>query len=336
MKNRLLELLKIDSTSGREGDLALYIAEHFKSERSVSEFQVAGEGIYNLFIRWGAPEIIFCTHLDTVPPYISPETDGDIIKGRGSCDAKGQIVSMFQACMELEKEGADNFGLLLLAGEETGSAGARIANNLINGSKYVIVGEPTENKVITAGKGTKLFKVEIRGRSAHSGYPDLGVDAVKITNEFFNILNSAEFPDDPILGVTTWNVGRLNSDNAHNVVPDYVSFKIYFRTTFVTDTTLSAMLANVASELNKKFRGSNITVIQAGGDSPIRFYAPEGFEYNIVSFGTDAPALANLGERLLYGPGSIRYAHTSDEQITLGEMEKAVEDYKKMFYKLSK
>lgn len=134
--NLFLDILKIESTSGSERRLANFISTKLKGKdcqiTHIPE-DAKEDAPINLLISWGCPRVIFCTHLDTVPPYIAPsieEIDGAmIIKGRGSCDAKGQIFSMLTACQELAQEGCSDFGLLLLYGEETGSYGAKKMNS---------------------------------------------------------------------------------------------------------------------------------------------------------------------------------------------------------------
>ena len=215
-----LEMLGIDSTSGRERALADFLAERMAGEgRHIEMTEVpsmAGdcpEGSdvpVNLFVRWGEPKVVFCTHLDTVPPYIAPSVedcaDGDVkISGRGSCDAKGQIFSMWETCLELERRGCTDFGLLLLAGEETGSFGAKAFSAELPSDAVVIVGEPTDNHMTTASKGTKSFEVSFQGEPFHSGYPQYGRSAVEMFNDFVNALRSIVFPKDEVLGETTWN-----------------------------------------------------------------------------------------------------------------------------------
>jgi acetylornithine deacetylase len=326
MIDNLMKLMQIDSTSGREAELAIYIRDNFKNDNNVIELQDVGDGTCNVFLKWGIPKVIFCTHLDTVPPYISPKNEGDIIYGRGACDAKGQIISMYEACLDLQKEGNTGFGLLLLAGEEVGSKGAKIANKLIEGCEYVIVGEPTENKIIRAGKGTKRFEVVISGKSAHSGYPHLGDDAVERFRKFLNELAKIDFPHDEILGETTYNISGINAPNAVNVVPDNVFFRIYIRTTFKSDRFVTDKLMNMNDD--------RINVKLLGGDAPINFETLDFEGNNIVSYGSDAPVLTNLGKRMLYGPGSIFYAHTENEQIRTDELYEAVNVYKSIYYKI--
>jgi len=328
IQKELLEIMKIDSTSGKEAELARYIAENLYVSGAVLETQDVGDKTFNLFYKWGAPEIIFCTHLDTVPPYIEPEVEEDRVSGRGACDAKGQIIAALHACRELFDEGENNFGLLLVAGEETGSSGAKVANRLVKDCKYVIIGEPTENKLIKAGKGIQLYEVKITGTSCHSGYPHLGDDAINRMRLFINRLADVEFPSDPVLGSTTYNIGQLTSGNAYNVLPDLVSFNIYFRTTSSSGKLIENILKSIADE--------NTSIIKIREDEPFEYYFIEGFDGDTVAFGCDGPCLTNLGKCLLYGPGSIKVAHTENEFINISDIEKGIIDLKNIYYTIRK
>ncbi len=322
-----MRMLSIDSTSSKERGFADFLEKEFGSGKcTVSRFEV-GDGTVNLLLSWGHPGIVFCSHLDTVPPYIPPtvenDADGIIVRGRGSCDAKGQIFSMYSACRELEKRGYDGFGLLLLAGEETGSFGAKSFRDAHPGGRYVIVGEPTDGKMVSASKGTKSFRITIKGKSFHSGYPQYGESAVEKFVDFMNRLRATEFPEDPLLGKTTWNVGKLSSDNPQNILSPQVSFRLYFRTTFVSDTLVSSTIGSWA--------GGDIQVEALGGDTPMHYLTLEGFETTTVSFGNDAPQLSNFSEKILCGPGSILVAHTPDEYIRLSDIRTAADNYVRMF-----
>ncbi len=331
------QMLNIDSTSGSELKLAEFIINNVKFKRATLDVQEVGDGTVNLFFKWGIPKIVFCSHLDTVPPYIKPQVIEEIlpnsdhkkkitIKGRGTCDAKGQLIAQYAAVLELEKQGKDNFGILWVAGEEVGSYGAKKANVLLENCDYVIVGEPTENKMISAGKGTALFNIEIKGKHAHSGYPMHGHNAIERLRVFMNDLSAIEFPVDNILGATTYNIGKLSSQNAHNVISDKVNFRIYFRTTFASYDLIVDVMQKMANE--------NIQIELISRDKPIKFYVVDGFQTGVVAFGSDAPHLTNTKEVILYGPGSILFAHTNEEQITLDEIENAVIDLKNIFNRL--
>jgi acetylornithine deacetylase len=318
--------MKVDSTSGFENSSADYLISNFHPDGSELEVINVENGTKNLFYKWGNPRIIFCSHFDTVPPYIPPEIRGNIIRGRGSCDAKGQIAVMAEACRRLHESGEKDFGLLMLAGEEVGSYGAIAANKVIQGCKFVIVGEPTENKLIKASKGNILVEFNFHGKSCHSGYPRHGDSAISRMLNFVNQLNAYEFPVDEVLGETTFNIGGLVSDNAHNVVSGKAVMKIFFRTTPKTHDSIRDIIYNMIDEQTE--------CVYKYGDKPMDFYTVEGFETGVVSYGSDAPELYNLGERLLYGPGSILDAHTDNENIKITDMEKAVDDLTQIYKKL--
>lgn len=345
-----LDMLKIDSTSGKEAEFAGFLAERLLTPHcSVERFDV-GDGTVNLLFSWGKPEVVFCSHLDTVPPYVPPTQEGNIIKGRGSCDAKGQIFAMYEACKVLEAKGYDGFGLLLLAGEETGSFGAKAFREQHSGAEWVIVGEPTDNHMASASKGTKSFEVSFEGKAFHSGYPEHGVSAIEMFNDFMNALGSICFPHDEVLGNTTWNIGKLVSDNPQNILSDRLTCRVYFRTTFESDDMVCNVMKNIAGEgaklrfgRRKAQDGSDIAAKEAaqwqkcmtvrafGGDSPTRYETLEGFPVKPVAFGSDAPQLSNFKRKILCGPGSILVAHRPEEHISLVELEAAIENYVRMY-----
>jgi acetylornithine deacetylase len=286
-----------------------------------------------------------------VPPFILPTSDSDgIIRGRGTCDAKGQIFAMWEACKALEAKGYDGFGLLLLSGEETGSYGAKAFRDQYPGAEWVVVGEPTDNCMATSAKGTKSFQVTFTGEAFHSGYPEHGLSAVEMFNDFMNALRSIRFPHDGVLGDTTWNIGKLVSDNPQNILSPSLTCRVYFRTTFESDEMVCNIMKNIAGP-DAKLRfgrpkaqdGSDIVAkdvapwqkamsVQAfGGDSPTRFETFEGFQTKPVSFGSDAPQLTNCPRKILCGPGSILVAHRPDEHILLADIEAAVGNYVRIF-----
>ena len=348
-----LEMLDIDSTSGKEAGFADFLAERLLTPAcKVEEYEV-GDGTKNLFFSWGEPKVVFCTHLDTVPPYISPtvsEEGGIVFHGRGTCDAKGQIFAMYEACKALEAKGYEGFGLLLLAGEETGSFGAKAFREQHPGAEWVIVGEPTDNCMASASKGTKAFEVTFEGKAFHSGYPQYGLSAVEMFNDFMNALRSIGFPQDELLGDTTWNVGKLISDNPQNILSDKLTCRVYFRTTFESDEMVCNVMRNIAGEgarlrfgRRKVQDGSDIvskdvaswqkymSVRALGGDTPTKYDTLKGFPTKPVAFGSDAPQLTNFRRKILCGPGSILVAHRPEEHIALPDLQKAKENYIHMY-----
>ena len=393
--NFFKELLCIDSTSGKEREVAQWLLTQL--EAPVVESMEVGDGTLNLFLKWGTPKVVFCTHMDTVPPYIAPgfpegmclletslrdpshsqraaarlwappsyaaegghsfqeahasrkSTDRDsVITGRGSCDAKGQLFAMYTACKELEASGCTDFGLLLLSGEETGSWGAKAFSKTGFQAPFLIVGEPTENKMVSASKGTKSYDLTFRGEAFHSGYPQYGVSAVDLFNAFYNQLKAKDFGKDPILGATTWNVGLLHSDNPQNILSPELTCRLYFRTTFVSDQAVQDWMGQVAegmglsgtfartgsrSDVEERPMPS-VTVVPRGGDAPARYVTLPGFPSAPVAFGSDAPHLTGFGHKIICGPGTIRVAHRPDEHVLVRDLETAVVQYVNMYHAL--
>ena len=380
-----IEMLGIDSTSGREREFADFLVERMAGPGRRIEIQEVGsmadacpEGCglpVNVLVAWGSPKVVFCSHLDTVPPYIPPvvsqENGVDVrVSGRGSCDAKGQIFSMWEACLELERRGYTDFGLLLLAGEETGSFGARTfsASPMPSGTApesdqspmpstavterdwVIIVGEPTDNHMASASKGTKSFEVTFKGEAFHSGYPQYGSSAVEMFGDFLNALRSIVFPTDEVLGETTWNIGKLVSDNPQNILSDRLTCRVYFRTTFASDEMVCNVMKNMAGpDARLRFGrrrvqdGSDIvakelapwqksmSVKAFGGDTPTMYETLEGFPTKPVAFGSDAPQLKCFERKILCGPGSILVAHRDEEHIDLKDIETAIGNYVRMY-----
>lgn len=373
--NFFIEMLGIDSTSGREREFAEFLAARMAGPgRQIEKQEVPAmaadcpEGCevpVNLYIKWGDPKVVFCSHLDTVPPYIPPtvstlgQSEGgeDVrISGRGTCDAKGQIFSMWEACLELERRGCTDFGLLLLAGEETGSFGAKAFNaSSVPSDRVIIVGEPTDNHMTSASKGTKSYEVTFKGEAFHSGYPQYGCSAVEMFGDFLNALRSIVFPKDEILGNTTWNIGKLVSDNPQNILSDRLTCRVYFRTTFESDEMVCNIMKNMAGP-DAKLRfgrrrvqdGSDIVAKEVapwqksmsvkafGGDTPTMYETLEGFPVKPVAFGSDAPQLKCFERKILCGPGSILVAHRDEEHINKSDIEAAISNYVRMYETLVK
>ena len=310
--------------------MALALEKLFEAP-SVEKFEV-GDGTLNLLFSWGEPRVVFCSHIDTVPPYVAPSfvdeggkpcgpMEAFKVLGRGSCDAKGQVFAMYEACKELEKAGESGFGLLLLSGEETGSWGAKAFAKTGFRAPYLIVGEPTEGKMVSASKGTKSYDLRFRGQAFHSGYPERGVSAVDLFRKLMEALDRERFDTDPELGETTWNVGFLRSDNPQNILSPELTCRLYFRTTFSTDSRVEEFMAGAPALL-----GGRLEVSARGGDSPARYMTVPGLPSAPASFGSDAPHLTGFGHKAILGGGSINFAHRDDEQVLVSELKKQAED----------
>ncbi len=289
---------------------------------------------FNVFAQWGERLCVtLSTHIDTVPPHVPFREDAEYLWGRGSCDAKGIAASMIQAVERLLEAGERNFGLLFVVGEERNSAGAYCAAKTARGSRYLINGEPTENKLALGSKGALRYEVRAAGRMAHSAYPELGDSAIHKLIDALAEVRKIELPVDPVLGPSTLNIGTLSGGRAPNVVADEASAEILIRlvgdSTDTKETLAHAVKADSAAPLAALREVIEIPAVRL---NPL-----DGVETTVVAFTTDIPAFGGAwGEPFLLGPGSIHVAHTLDERVPKQQLLEAVEIYQRMVRQLCK
>src|SRR5690349_1937990 len=149
------DLVDIDSTTGREYEVATWLAAFLRNRGYRVSEQPIGDGRFNVFAQLdAAPRVVFSTHFDCVPPFAPSRQQGGVIFGRGSCDAKGILASQLVAAERLRAGGESRIAMLFVAGEERGSDGARVANeHAPAGVKFLLNGEPTDNRLGVATRG---------------------------------------------------------------------------------------------------------------------------------------------------------------------------------------
>jgi acetylornithine deacetylase len=266
--------------------------------------------------------------MDVVPPWFASSEDDERIWGRGSCDAKGIIAAMIVAARELLREGRRNFGLLFVVGEERNSAGAYAAAREQRGSRYLINGEPTENKLGLGSKGSLRYELIAHGRMAHSAYPQLGESAIeKLLNALAEI-RSIKLPSHAVLGPSTLNIGTIAGGRAPNVIADEARAELLIR--LVDDGAATRLAVEHAAE-RAGIEAKQVLCVPA-----VELERLPGFETDVVAFTTDIPAFAGAwGKPLLIGPGSIHVAHTTEEHIEKKQLTEAVGIYKELITRLS-
>jgi acetylornithine deacetylase len=314
------QLVDIESITGNEGPVGEFL-DRTLSEQGYKTIRLPVEGarfnIYATSPKQPSPAIVFSTHMDTVPPFIPSSEDDDKIYGRGACDAKGIIAAQLGAADRLRKEGI-HVGLLFLVGEEKDSQGAKVANLQAPGCKFLINGEPTQNRLAVASKGTLRVNVIAHGRMAHSAYPELGESAIEKLLEALSRLGEIPLPRDPQMGPTTVNIGVIEGGRAPNVIPDYAGAQLLYRLVGPAQKLKSDIVRAVG----------NLAQIEFVLEIPcVRLRTLEGIETMVAAFTTDIPALPDWGEPLLIGPGSIHVAHTKGEYIEKHQLDTAVDLY---------
>ena len=316
-------LIDIESTTGHEGAVADFIASHLESlGYAVERMYVEGERI-NIFARPSeidTPALVFSTHTDTVPPFIASSEDEANIYGRGACDAKGTIVAQIEACERLRRRGLP-VGLLFVAGEERDSLGATVANRNPRGSRFLVNGEPTDNRIAVAAKGALRVELTARGKMAHSAYPELGEAAIDKLLDALQALRRLPLPHNPEIGSTTMNIGIIEGGRATNVVSDFAKAQLLYRLVGPSGPLREAIIGAAGALVEVEF------VL----DIPyMRFVTVPGIETMTAAFTTDIPQLSNWGEPVLLGPGSILVAHTDREFLAKAELMRAIDLYEQI------
>lgn len=327
------QLVDMDSTTGKEGTVAEFLAANLRQRGWAAELWPLppedGPGRANVFAACGQPRVVLSTHLDTVPPFFPSREDNGWIYGRGSCDAKGIAAAQIFAAEGLRAAGRRDIGLLFLAGEEKNSAGARAANLRAQqrppGSQFLINGEPTSSRMVTAGKGALRVDLRAQGRAAHSAYPELGDSATeKLLNALARV-RALPLPADPRLGATTCNIGTLEGGRAPNVVADHARAELLYRLVAPAEELRQAIAAAARPEAEAEF------VLEL---PPVFLRALPGFPATTAAFTTDVPSLGAWGEPMLFGPGDIAVAHTPDERVAKTELVAAVGAYARIVSQL--
>ena len=321
------ELVEIESITYREGVIGDFL-ESFLGGRGWSVEKTAvpqptesghGDPRWNVYAgpAEGSPDLVFSTHTDTVPPFIPFSEDAEYMYGRGVSDAKGIIAAQVAAAERLRAEGYA-VGLLFVAGEERDSAGAKVANDTPKGSRFLINGEPTDNRLALASKGALRAVLKTKGTMAHSAYPELGESAIHKLVKVMGRMLALELPVVEDVGPSTMNIGLVQGGRAPNVIADHAEAQALIRLVGDSAATRQAIeecaagLAEVDFTLEIPF---------------VRLRALEGFPTMVAKFTTDIPQLSNWGDPLLLGPGSIHVAHTPHERLAKRELLEAVDLY---------
>ena len=316
----LRALVDIPSTTWEEGPVCQAVAATLEAAGYAVERQQVTPGRFNVIARVGDPLVTLSTHLDCVPPHIPSSETSDRVLGRGACDAKGLIAAQIFAALKLRAAAANNFGLLFLVGEEEGGDGAKVANATPGRNRFIINAEPTDFKQAVAGKGVLRMTLNSAGRAAHAAYPELGESAVLKLLDVLAELRAASWPEDPVLGPTTMNIGTLHAGLKANIIPPQATAEVMFRTV----TPWAEVHAVV-----ERTAGDRATVEVNSTSEPIHMKVIPGFGRGeiVVRFGTDIPYLGAWGQPMLFGPGSIHDAHTSHEFILKSDLHEAVDVY---------
>ena len=327
LTRRLIDIESITGNEKRAGEfLFAYLSDLALRRQGRIEKMEAEPDRFNVFAHWGEPVVTLSTHMDTVPPHVASREDGDRIWGRGACDAKGIIASMIRAAEELLDEGVRNFGLLFVVGEEKNSAGALAAARNPRGSRFLINGEPSDNKLALGAKGALRYEITATGKMAHSAYPELGDSAIDKLLDVLQDIRAIKLPVDPLLGPGTLNIGTISGGRAPNVVADLASAEVMIRLVADAEPMRRAVMKAASGRADAR-EALCLPAVRLGGLA--------GIATTVVAYTSDIPAFGGVwGKPFLLGPGSIHVAHTLEEHVTKRQLVEAVQVYRRMVRQL--
>jgi acetylornithine deacetylase len=315
-------LIDIPSVTGQESALEVFLNDVLRRSGFRVVRQEFEPGRANLFATAGDPiDVVFCTHMDTVPPFFGSSRKGEFLDGRGACDAKGSMAAMLAAGLALRDEGFVRFGFLFVAGEETDSRGAKAAAALRPKSRFIMIGEPTGNRLAAGHQGVLNFRLVVRGRSAHSAFPHLGDSAIHRLLDVLDSIRAVDLGEDPILGKSSLNIGLIEGGTAANVLAPSGQASLLVRCAIRAEVILDRLMGAIAGR-------ASVEVLSK--TDPQKLGTRPGFQTTVLPFGSDAPYLGVFGERFLLGPGAPEDAHTEHERVGIKDLEEAVLIYRKL------
>lgn len=316
------QLIDIPSPTDHELEIGNFVHDYLVAAGYDCRKQEVAPNRFNVYASAGGrPHLVLNSHIDTVPPWFVSREDEEYLYGRGACDTKGVIAAMIAAGERLRSEGHRDFAFLFVVAEETDSIGAKSANVAFAdlGSKYVLVGEPTESKFARASKGALTAFVHFDGVAAHSAYPERGDSAINKMARAILAINETDWGTHDVLGKATVNVGVVRGGEKPNIIAAAAECEMIFRT--VSDPR------DVQEKLEQIVNRFSGRITLARGNAPQFMVVPDGAPSTVVAFNTDVPHLGSLGKPLLFGPGSILDAHGANERIRKRDLLDAVATY---------
>jgi acetylornithine deacetylase/succinyl-diaminopimelate desuccinylase family protein len=313
------------------------------------ELQPVQPGRPNLIARLtprGTPRqrVLLAPHLDTVngtDEQFAPVTKHGRLHGRGACDTKGSVAAMFSAMCELahgdRRPAETEIVFAGLVDEENAQAGSRA---LVAGgfkADLAIVGEPTKLSVFTAHKGNIWIRVESKGKAAHGATPQLGknaIHAIAHAVEVFETDYRAQLArrKHPLLGSPTSNVGVVAGGSQANIVPDHCFIDIDRRT--IPGETEAGVRREIADLLKQHKLKATFNFLKTAPCPPmetdVRLPLVQQFMRSVgqskpqgAQYFCDAAVLSEAGiPSVVFGPGDIAQAHTTDEWLELEQLER--------------
>ncbi|WP_121821866.1 M20 family metallopeptidase [Halostella salina] len=292
----------------------------------------------------GSPHVVLNTHIDTVPPHVPFERDGDTIRGRGSCDAKGPLAALLSAFLAADPDDG-RVTLAVTPDEETLSTGAAA---LDLDHDYCVVGEPTGLDVCNAAKGRFQGTVTLAGENAHAAEPDEGTNAVRALESVLGALATFDERDDAppthdALGAATLTPTIVSGGTATNQIPATSELVVDRRS--VPPETAEGFRASLEAHLREAAPDDvGVDFALTDRESPFleAFSTPAddrlvtaladaaGSDVRPFTAATEASYFAERAQTVVFGPGVLAddegaVAHAEREYVRVGEVQAAAD-----------
>jgi acetylornithine deacetylase/succinyl-diaminopimelate desuccinylase-like protein len=338
----LYNLVEIPSVTGDEGDICSFVRDTLNEIGM--DVTLFGHNVLGKFGS-GSPSLMLCGHLDTVPPYVPPRIRACKLYGRGAADDKGGIAAVIDAISKCDKQLVSGTLLaLFVVDEENNSTGIDEAIPHLR-ADFSVVCEPTNLEIVNGHKGRIVLKIESIGKTAHTSQPQMGRNAIVEMAHVITKLEDFPMSIHPILGRETLTVSQIKGGIADNVIPDHCVIEVEYRhvppnNSFNIITSLRTFLPEV-----------KISFIKDPERFTNPFYLPEhliieelkgaltdvGAKSNVTTMDacTDASRLNAAGiPSIVFGPGLIEQAHTSNEWVALKQVKSASRIFKRLIERI--
>lgn len=347
-----------------EQRMAEFVAGIARRAGLAVEFQSVAPDRPNVLARLTPPgrirqRLLLAPHLDTVglpalDQLLKPRFAKGRIHGRGACDTKGCVAAMLSAVMAVAKSGRrpveTEIVFLGLVDEENGQIGSRHYAKHGDGGDLAIVGEPTRLEVITAHKGDVWLQLKTSGRSAHGATPHLGRNAVHAMARVVEVLETDYRKElnrrsHPLLGAPTINVGAIRGGTQPNIVPNECVISIDRRT--LPGETEAGVKREITALLRRHGLKATFENLRLSPCHPLETDPTLPLVQSLcavarrkrtlgVHYFCDAAPLAEGGTpAIVFGPGDIAQAHTSDEWISVASLERGTRILEKFLRQLA-
>lgn len=334
---KLLEDLLIPSWNGDYTNIIDVITYFVKNEtKGKIELQKVEDKKFNVIVEFGNPEFLLNCHMDTVPvtgkwntdPFkLTPNKIYTKFYGLGTCDTKGNLWTILQACAETNPE---NLMLAFTVDEEKGTASGMenlIEEDKLKNIKEAIVFEPTNCNFITKHKGYYSFIIDIKTKGGHSSTKqDVFSNAIVVGSIVSQKLFKQGF-----------NIGKIQGGKAGNIVADECQLKVSIR----TYESIKKIESEIKNTIKNEIDNSKIDIELKYVGIPLNNSSSNFVDNDIlqnlikkdneVDFWTEAALIQNIGiKTIVYGAGSIKQAHKENEFVEISELIKCKNQIKEI------